>query len=125
MGPALAVANLAADLVIVVRGPVHTDVLHAHPAVVSYSALAISAPTREGSHERSRVAGMRSQRLCSACEDQGMTSYVFNMTVDCADAYALSRWWQTVLDYIENPDDPNEPGYEECMIYSRDQRHRS
>jgi hypothetical protein len=53
-----------------------------------------------------------------------MTSYVFNLTVDCADAYALSRWWQTVLDYLENPDDPNLPGQEECMIYSRDRRHR-
>jgi hypothetical protein len=25
---------------------------------------------------------------------------------------------------MENPDDPNEPGHEECMIYSRDRRHR-
>jgi hypothetical protein len=24
----------------------------------------------------------------------------------------------------ENPDDPNEPGDEECMIYSADGRHR-
>jgi len=23
--------------------------------------------------------------------------------VDCADAYALSRWWQAVLDYREDP----------------------
>jgi len=53
-----------------------------------------------------------------------MTSYVSHTTVDCADAYALSRWWQTVLDYRENPDDPNEPGHEECMIYSADGQHR-
>jgi Glyoxalase-like domain len=53
-----------------------------------------------------------------------MTSYVSHTTVDCADAYALSRWWQTVLDYREDPDDPNEPGHEECMISSADGRHR-
>ncbi|WP_431948153.1 VOC family protein [Micromonospora marina] len=53
-----------------------------------------------------------------------MTSYVSHTTVDCADAYALSRWWAVVLDYREDPDDPNEPGREECMIYSRDGRHR-
>lgn len=53
-----------------------------------------------------------------------MTSYVSHTTVNCADAYALSRWWQSVLDYSENPDDPNEPGHEECMIYSADERHR-
>ncbi len=53
-----------------------------------------------------------------------MTSYVSHTTVDCADAYALSRWWQDVLDYSEDPDDPNEPGHEECMILSRDGRHR-
>ena len=53
-----------------------------------------------------------------------MTSYVSHTSVDCADAYALSRWWQAVLDYREDPDDPNEPGHEECMIQSVDGRHR-
>jgi hypothetical protein len=53
-----------------------------------------------------------------------MTSYVSHTTVDCTDAYALSRWWQAVLAYSEDPDDPNEPGHEECMIYSADGRHR-
>jgi hypothetical protein len=53
-----------------------------------------------------------------------MTSYVSHTTVDCADAYALSRWWQTVLDYHEDPADPNLPGHEECLISSADERHR-
>jgi hypothetical protein len=53
-----------------------------------------------------------------------MTSYVSHTTVDCADAYTLSRWWQAVLDYREDPDDPNELGHEECMIYSADGGHR-
>jgi hypothetical protein len=53
-----------------------------------------------------------------------MTSFISHTTVDCADAYALSRWWQAVLDYVEDPDDPNEPEHEECMIYSRDGGHR-
>jgi hypothetical protein len=53
-----------------------------------------------------------------------MTSYVSHTTVDCADAYTLSRWWQAVLDYREDPDDPNKPGHEECMIHSADERHR-
>jgi catechol 2,3-dioxygenase-like lactoylglutathione lyase family enzyme len=52
-----------------------------------------------------------------------MTSFVSHTTVDCADAYALSRWWQAVLDYREDPDDPNEPGHEECMIHSADRGH--
>lgn len=53
-----------------------------------------------------------------------MTSFISHTTVDCADAYRLSRWWQAVLDYVEDPDDPNEPGHEECMIFSRDGGHR-
>ena len=53
-----------------------------------------------------------------------MTSFVSHTTVDCADAYALARWWQGVLDYREDPDDPNEPGHEECLISSADGRHR-
>jgi len=53
-----------------------------------------------------------------------MTSFVSHTSVDCTDAYALSRWWQAVLDYVEDPDDPNEPGHPECLVGSRDQRHR-
>lgn len=52
-----------------------------------------------------------------------MSSFVSHTTVDCADAYALSRWWQAVLDYEEDPDDRNAPGHEECLIRSRDGRH--
>jgi hypothetical protein len=53
-----------------------------------------------------------------------MTAYIAHTTVDCADAYPLSRWWQTVLDYTDDPEDPNEPGHAECMIFSRDRKHR-
>ncbi|GIH03960.1 glyoxalase [Rhizocola hellebori] len=59
-----------------------------------------------------------------SCHHAWVTSFISHTSVDCADAYKLSRWWQTVLDYVENPDDPNEPGHEECMIYSRDGSHR-
>jgi hypothetical protein len=52
-----------------------------------------------------------------------MTSFVSHVTVDSTDACALSRWWQAVLDYVEDPDDPNEPGDEECLIGSRDGHH--
>jgi hypothetical protein len=53
----------------------------------------------------------------------GVTSYISHTTVDCTDAYALSKWWEPVLDYVENPEDPNLPGHEECPISSRDGRH--
>jgi Glyoxalase-like domain len=53
-----------------------------------------------------------------------MASFVSHTTVDCADAYTLSCWWARVLDYSEDPDDPNLPGHEECMIYSPDRQHR-
>ena len=58
------------------------------------------------------------------CNDAQVTSFISHTSVDCADAYILSRWWQAVLDYVEDPDDPNEPGHEECMILSRDRTHR-
>ena len=53
-----------------------------------------------------------------------MTSYVSHTAVDCREAYGLSRWWQRVLDYHEDPDDPNLPGHEECLIISPDDTHR-
>jgi hypothetical protein len=55
---------------------------------------------------------------------RSMTSYISHTTVDCANAYELSVWWAQVLGYAEDPDDPNEPGHEECMIISPDGRHR-
>jgi hypothetical protein len=49
-----------------------------------------------------------------------MVSYLSHVTVDAHDAYAQSVWWSHVLGYIEDPEDPNEPGHEECMIFSPD-----
>jgi len=53
-----------------------------------------------------------------------MSSYVSHTSVDCANAYTLSVWWQGVLDYGQDPDDPNGPGHEECLIISPDGHHR-
>jgi hypothetical protein len=53
-----------------------------------------------------------------------MTSYVSHTSVDCTDAYTLSRWWEGVLGYAEDPNDPNLPGHVECLIISRDGGHR-
>ena len=33
---------------------------------------------------------------------------------------AESVIWSQVLDFVEDPDDPNEPEHEECLITSRD-----
>lgn len=53
-----------------------------------------------------------------------MTCYISHTTVDCADAYQLSEWWKQLLGYVDLPDDPNEPGHEECMIQRPDGGHR-
>lgn len=52
-----------------------------------------------------------------------MSSFVSHTSFDCIDAYALCRWWQVVLDYVEDADDPNEPGHDECLISSPDGCH--
>jgi hypothetical protein len=53
-----------------------------------------------------------------------MTSLISHTTIDCRNAYALSEWWKQVLGYVDMPDDPNEPGHEECMIVSPDSGHK-
>ena len=53
-----------------------------------------------------------------------MTSFVSHTSTDCADAYALSEFWKQVLGYVDLPDDPNEPGHEECMILDPETGHR-
>jgi hypothetical protein len=52
-----------------------------------------------------------------------MTSFVSHTTVDCDNAYELSEWWRQVLGYEHLPDDPNEPGHEECMIRDPESGH--
>ena len=49
-----------------------------------------------------------------------MTAVISHLTVDSLDAYAQSVFWGRVLGFVEDPDDPNEPGDEECMIFSPD-----
>lgn len=45
-----------------------------------------------------------------------MASRVSHTTFNCEDAFALSEWWKRVLSYVDEADDPNEPGDQECMI---------
>jgi predicted enzyme related to lactoylglutathione lyase len=49
-----------------------------------------------------------------------MVSHISHLTIDAHDPYLLSRWWSEVLDFHEDPDDPNLPDHEECMIFSAD-----
>ena len=53
-----------------------------------------------------------------------MTAVISHTTIDATDAYAQSVWWAGVLGFAEEPDDPNLPGHEECMIFSPDGRTR-
>ena len=55
-----------------------------------------------------------------AVETAAMTSRISHTSFDARDAYAQSVFWSQVLDFTEDPDDPNEPGREECLIMSRD-----
>jgi len=49
-----------------------------------------------------------------------MTSRIPHTSFDASDAHAQSLFWSQVLDFVEDPGDPNEPGHEECLITSRD-----
>ena len=53
-----------------------------------------------------------------------MTAFISHTTVDCRNAYELSLFWSAVLGFAEDPDDPNEPGDEECMISAPDGQQR-
>ncbi len=49
-----------------------------------------------------------------------MASFVSHTSIDCRDAFAISTWWKGVLDYYDDPDDPNEPDDAECLIIAPD-----
>ncbi|WP_110240708.1 VOC family protein [Nocardioides gilvus] len=52
-----------------------------------------------------------------------MTSFVSHTTVDCTNAYELSRWWQQLLGYVDIEDEPCAPGDEECAIQDPETGH--
>ncbi|GAB3659922.1 VOC family protein [Nocardioides korecus] len=52
-----------------------------------------------------------------------MTSYISHTSIDCRDAFALSAWWKEVLGYVDQPEDPNAPGHQECWIQRPDGGH--
>lgn len=49
-----------------------------------------------------------------------MTALISHTSFDSLDAFAQSRFWAGVLGFREDPNDPNAPGDEECMIFSPD-----
>jgi hypothetical protein len=53
-----------------------------------------------------------------------MASFISHTTIDCGDPYSLSIWWSSVLDYHEDPEDPNLPDHTECLIMSPGGEHK-
>ena len=51
-----------------------------------------------------------------------MALRISHLSVDSRDAYAQSRWWAEALGWSEDPEDPNLPGHEECMVFAPDGR---
>ena len=53
-----------------------------------------------------------------------MALRISHLSVDSRDAHAQSRWWAEALGWSEDPEDPNLPSHDECMIFSPDGRQR-
>ena len=49
-----------------------------------------------------------------------MVARISHTSVDARDAYQQSIFWSKVLGWAEDPDDPNLPGHQECLIMSPD-----
>jgi catechol 2,3-dioxygenase-like lactoylglutathione lyase family enzyme len=45
-----------------------------------------------------------------------MSLRIRHITVDCADPYALARFWAVLLGYREDPREPNRPGGDEALL---------
>ena len=53
-----------------------------------------------------------------------MASRISNISINCADAFALSEWWKELLGYVDLAGDPNEAGDPECMILDPETGHQ-
>ena len=95
---------------------------HSLPRGLSPGGAAARAPVRAAAvaMAAARPPRKRVDGITAALKAAAMTSRISHTSLDALDAYAQSVFWSQVLDFIEDPDDPNEPGHEECLIMSRD-----
>ena len=49
-----------------------------------------------------------------------MTSRISHTSIDARDPYSQSLFWSRVLGFTEDPDDPNLPEHDECLIIAPD-----
>jgi hypothetical protein len=49
-----------------------------------------------------------------------MACHIATTTFDSRNAFSQSLFWSSVLGFAANPDDPNKPEHEECLIQSPD-----
>src|SRR6185437_14720992 len=82
--------------------------------------LTTGRPPPHGGPWAGSGGGNRLTALPRAAEAGAMTSRISHTSFDAINAYAQSAFWSQVLDFTEDPDDPNEPEHEECLITSRD-----
>ena len=45
-----------------------------------------------------------------------MTARVQHTTFDCADVWAVAGFWRELTGYVDDPDDPNQPGDTEVLL---------
>ena len=58
--------------------------------------------------------------MARSVETVRVTSRISHTSFDASSSYHQSVFWSAVLDWIEDPDDPNLPEHDECLIMSRD-----
>ncbi|GAB3659141.1 VOC family protein [Glycomyces tarimensis] len=49
-----------------------------------------------------------------------MVSRIRHITIDCRDPYELSKFWEQVTGFGEDPDDPNAPEHDENLLQNTD-----
>jgi hypothetical protein len=78
--------------------------------------------TRHGRNRSLATQNARSAstRRASLCHRDTVTSRISHTTIDASNAWAQSIWWSQVLGFAEDPNDPNLPEHEECLILSPD-----
>jgi hypothetical protein len=69
---------------------------------------------RRSRRENPVVAAVRS------ADTVRMACRISHTSFDARNAYEQSVFWSKVLDWTEDPDDPNLAEHEECLIMSRD-----
>lgn len=85
---------------------------------LGYAAQEVTALTCR--HGPATIRRLRRTLWRNDPEESVVAAQIRHVTIDSQDGYSLSKFWEQVTGWREDPSDPNEPQHDEALIQAND-----